>query len=61
MLVSLLMNCWPDDYISYFLTVSSFQGIEAIIVPAVRSMMSKYISEDEQGMRVAIYTAVTCK
>ena len=31
------------------LAVSSFQGIEAVIVPCVRSMMSKYVSKDEQG------------
>ena len=31
------------------LAVSSFQGIEAVIVPCIRSMMSKYVSKDEQG------------
>ena len=31
------------------LAVSSFQGIEAIIIPCIRSMMSKYVSKDEQG------------
>ena len=52
MLVSLrvLMSINLTDF--PIIIVSSFQGIEAIIVPAIRSMMSKYISKDEQGVAI---------
>ena len=36
-------------YMSYFLTAGSIQGVDAIITPALKAIMSKLVQPQDQG------------